>query len=618
MPIQRLPIHLVNKIAAGEVVERPASVVKELVENALDADPTRIDITIEKGGKKLISVTDHGAGMSADDLALSLAQHSTSKISNEDDLHHIVSMGFRGEALASIASISHAHVRTRARDADDESGYEIDASGETISQVRPCASAPGTTVTVRDLFFNTPARRKFLRTDSTEFSHITEQLTRLALPRCDVTFTLTHNGRQVQNLPPTTSTAQRVGDLFGAELVSSLIPIGRRGGEIELAGLIGVPSVSRSSGKLQYFFLNGRYIRDRVLSHALREAYRGLTEPSRYPVGFLFLEIDPEQFDINVHPTKIEVRFRDSHGVHGEVLGSLRETLNKANLTPAMTVDDAMSDGEGPGGRETEQRKASLREAMADFFKSAPPREAPLGFPDRSARGAPAGASGTYESSNWDGATSVSEPGVRTATTEKQEQPTTTVRFRNAVQLHNSYIVTECEDGVLIVDQHAMHERILYNELKKRIEQGKLVAQRMLIPETVDVSPTELEALQSHDRLLEKLGIEIAPFGPHSVAVQQFPAMLSERKVPPAQFVRELLDMLTEQTVTDVEQLLEGVLQLIACKGAVKAGQKLGTEEIEDLLLRAQGTQKSSSCPHGRPTTVKLTIKDLEKQFKRI
>ncbi len=339
--IHVLPTVLVNKIAAGEVIERPASIVKELVENALDAGATRIDVALEDGGRRAVAVSDNGSGMAADDLALAFVPHATSKIATDEDLFAIGTMGFRGEALASVAAVSHAHIRTRRRDSD--AGFQIEASGESVGAVAPCAAAAGTTITIRDLFFNTPGRRKFLKTAGTELGHCTEQIVRLALPHPQVAFTLTHNGKPVQNFPATTSTALRAGDVFGRELADALLPIAaRRGRGISVAGLAAKPQAARSSGNWQYFFLNGRFIRDRLMSHALREAYRGVTDPNRFPVAMIFITIDPAEVDVNVHPTKVEVRFRDSQAVHGELLAALRETLNRANLSPDVSLGGAL------------------------------------------------------------------------------------------------------------------------------------------------------------------------------------------------------------------------------------------------------------------------------------
>ncbi len=607
MAINVLPIHLVNKIAAGEVIERPASIVKELIENSLDAGASRIDVSVEDGGRKLISVTDDGCGMSADDLALAFAPHATSKISSDDDLFAISTMGFRGEALASVAAVSHAHIRSRTADAD--SGYEFSASGEDTGEVRPCAAAPGTTVTIRDLFFNTPARRKFMRTANTEFGHISEQLARLSLPQPKAAFRLTHNGREVQNLSAVDTTLQRVGDLFGSELAEAMLTIVPGGGGVGVAGLAGRPAAGRSSGKWQYYFLNGRYIRDRLLAHALREAYRGLIDPHRWPVAFVFIEIASSEVDVNVHPTKIEVRFRNSQAVHGAVLAALRETLNRADLAPA-----AETNVPGVAAEPDDTRRASLREALADFFKSVPPQQPAFSFPE--------GQKATHQTApretppfGFPVAKPPAEGDIEAPLDVRMAAPAPP--SPDLIQIHNTYIAAATDDGLVIVDQHALHERLIYNDLKRRLTQGPLAAQRMLIPETLTVTPAEADTLQNSSELLGRLGIEVAPFGPDTLAVQQFPSLLVERGVAPAEFLREMVDMLAEDETADSERLLEGVLEMMACKAAVKAGEPLGAAEMADLLTRREEADKASACPHGRPTTLKLTIRELEKQFKR-
>ena len=639
--IHVLSRHLVNKIAAGEVIERPASVVKELVENALDAGATRIDVTIEDGGKRLIAVSDDGSGMSGEDLALAFTPHATSKLADEDDLFAIATMGFRGEALASVASVSHAHIRTRRR--EDDGGHEIAASDDHIEPIRPCPSGAGTTVTIRDLFFNTPARRKFMRTANTEIGHISEQLTRLALPHPQVAFTLTHNGRQTQNLPAAASTAQRAADLLGRELAETLLPIRPRGGgTVQVAGLVAPPTAARGSAKWQYFFLNGRYVRDRVLAHALREAYRGLMDPSRYPVAMVFLRVDPGDVDVNVHPTKIEVRFRDSQAVYGELLAALKETLNKANLTPNLELD--AREGDRPSDAD-EQRRASLREAMADFFKSAPPTQPRFNFGEPPGRHADVGDELTAPHATappslaafrarptpphrdeppapggeWASGESVTSctPASGCGTHESEQAFVPAIP---AVQIHNSYIAAACPEGLIIVDQHALHERLIYNDLRRRLADGEstaLTSQRLLIPETLTVTAAEAAALEQCAGLLARLGIEVAPFGPATVAVQRFPALLAGRGTAPDEFLRGVLDTLADDETADGERLLEDLLEMMACKAAVKAGDPLTAEEIDSLLARLQQAEKGSSCPHGRPTTLKLTLRDLEKQFKR-
>lgn len=616
--IQRLSTHLVNKIAAGEVIERPASVVKELIENALDAGARRIEVTIEEGGKKFISVSDDGCGMDAEDLKLAFVPHATSKLHDEEDLFAIGTMGFRGEALASVASISHAHIRTRQSDSD--SGYEISASGDTLEELRPTSAGPGTTVTIRDLFFNTPARRKFLKTPGTEIGHISEQLAHLAIPHPQVAFTLTHNGRKMQNLPATATTAQRVSDLFGRELGETLIPLVSRKGPVEVTGLIAPPSAARGTGKWQYFFLNGRFIRDRMLAHALREAYRGLTDPNRFPVAFLFLRMDPAEVDVNVHPTKVEVRFRDSHHVYAEVLAALKETLNRARLTPdvALKNDPARSPLHADALQEEEirpfdERQESLRQAMADFFLSAPKAQPSLEFPPTSPGDSPA-------REYFRPATVAERPqplaAARGEASPASLEPPPARRFR-AIQFHNAYLLVEEPNGLVIIDQHALHERLIYNDLKQRLTEGKLASQRMLIPETFPVTAGEMAILEDRQELLQSLGIEVASFGPATAAIQQFPMLLIQRGISAKAFLREMLDTLGEDETADRERLLEELLEMMACKAAVKAGDPLSAQEIDSLLSRREAADKNASCPHGRPTTIRLTMGELEKQFKR-
>ena len=639
MPIQVLPTHLVNKIAAGEVIERPASIVKELVENSLDAGATRIDIAVDDGGRKLIAVTDNGCGMGGDDLALAFASHATSKIAAEADLEDIATLGFRGEALASVASVSHAHIRSTVRRDDGSgppAGYEVEASGETLGPVRPCAAAAGTTVTVRDLFFNTPARRKFLRTANTELGHISEQLARLALPHPQVAFTLSHNGRQIAHLPATDRTLQRARDLFGDQLADALLPVVTRTGPVNVAGYISTPAAARASSRWQYFFLNGRYIRDRILSHALREAYRGLVDSAHSPVAMIFLALDGREVDVNVHPTKIEVRFRDAQRVYGELLAALRETLNRADLTPAVALETDKDEG----GSDADMRRSSIREALADFFRSAAPPQRRLDFPasPRQGEGREAKAQGQYVPSAGGEPVAVpaSTPRVDRAAdagraiaqspqaapaamtpTLAAGQPVVPAAPAGAIQVHNAYIVAPCQDGLVIVDQHALHERLIYNDLRQRLAAGNLAGQRMLIPAPLHVTPAEADSLARHEELLARLGIEVAPFGPDSYAVQRFPALLAGRGIEAGAFVRELLDKLADLEGASSEQVLEELLEMLACKAAVKAGQPLSSAEMQSLLDRRAEAEKASACPHGRPTTLKLTLGELEKQFKR-
>lgn len=623
--IHVLPRHLVNKIAAGEVIERPASVVKELVENALDAGATAVDVTVEDGGKRLIAVRDSGAGMTAEDLALAFAAHATSKIADEEDLFRITSMGFRGEALAAVRAVSQAHIVTRRRadDARDASGCELRAEGETIHAVRPAAAPEGTTVTVRNLFFNTPARRKFLRTAATEFGHVVEQLCRLALPHRQVAFSLTHNGRATHRLPATESLRQRAGDCFGAELAEGLLDFADEGHGVRVSGLLGRPSAARGSGRWQYFFVNGRFIRDRFLGHALREAYRGLIEPNRWPAALVFLEMDPSTVDVNVHPAKVEVRFHNGRLVHSQLLGAIREALNKAELAPSMAIDARAGDEDVSPGEDA--RRQSLRQALADFFKSAAPAQQRLGFsrpaaPERPRPAAAperAGSGGRPAPAVPTAQEAATLPGAPAEAPDLRREPTATAAPPGAIQIHNSYIVAATDEGLAIIDQHALHERILFEELSARIASGNLTTQRLLIPEAVEVGESEKAALADRADLLRRLGVEVSEFGPNTVAVQAFPSLLVERKVPAASFLRDLLDLLGECASSDGAELLERAMAAMACKAAIKAGDPLTDAEIGALLARRCGTQRSSACPHGRPTTLTLTLDELDRQFRR-
>ncbi len=617
--IRLLPPALISRIAAGECIERPASVVKELVENALDAGAGRIDITIEEGGRELIQVADDGGGMDADDLQLSVTQHATSKIHTDDDLFNIHTMGFRGEALASIGAVARLRIRSRRPDADV--GHEISAEGGQTSAPRPCATPPGTTIDVRDLFFAVPARRKFLRTNQTETGHITEQLARIALAQPGVAFSLKRQNRVSHRLEATGDRRQRIADFYGPELANVLLPIQRDGGDVLVEGLIAPPAESRGSSKWEYVFLNGRYVRDRFVSHAIKEAYRSLIDPSRYPVAFLFITVDPSKVDVNVHPTKIEVRWQDSNYVHGQVLAALREKFLSTNLDHSFR----------PPRRDDPYRER-VRSAMVDFFTN-PPQTAPAGTgsrPDRAAH-RPTGqssdatpatvetasASTTTAPCSTPSAAETLAPASEAEIQSPDALPTHPLAPTRAIQVHNTFLVVETEDGLMIIDQHALHERILYEQLRERIATRKLEAQRLLLPQVVRVPADRLEALETHADTLAQLGVELTPAGPQSVALQSFPTLLLER-VDHERFVRDLLDLLSQDGArVSTETLIHDILDMMACKAAVKAGDPLTDDEIDALLRRREQAERSSHCPHGRPTTLQLTLKDLRRQFHR-
>ena len=596
--IHVLPGLLVKKIAAGEVVERPASVVKELLENAVDAHASRVSVTVDDGGRQLIRVVDDGEGMSAEDLRLAVAPHATSKITDEDDLFAIATLGFRGEALASIGSVSRMHIRSCPRGGAE--GHEIVVTGENIELSQAAGCPPGTSVEVRDLFFNLPARRKFLKGASTEMGHISEQFARIALAHPQVEFELKHNSRVVHQVPGQASTRDRVGRFFGRELADALVPISLDERGLRIDGLVAPPAQSRSAANWQYVFLNGRYIRDRFVQHAMKEAYRGLMEPNRHPVVFLFLWIDPAQVDVNVHPTKIEVRWRDSNLVHSQVLAALREKFLRSDFTPQFRV----------GSSATDEHADELRREAADSLRRATPvcggrvESHPTREPSAERFG-PSEFAGSAEL--WRSTYEGRPPATET--------PPATGRSQ-AIQLHNAYLVAQTEEGMVIIDQHALHERIMYDRLRRRIATGVLDSQRLLLPETIAVTPEQTALLETYADLLTRLGLEITPFGPDSVAVQACPSVLRDTDVPP--FVRDLLDRLAVRgQQPDVETLLDEMLSMMACKAAVKFGDPLTPEEIDSLIAQRDSVEKSTSCPHGRPTALRFSLADLEKQFKR-
>ena len=597
--IQQLSPSLVNRIAAGEVIERPSAVVKELVENAIDARATEITVEVEDGGRALVRVIDNGSGIPLDQLPLAFASHATSKLADDQDLFRISTMGFRGEALASIGSVSQARILSRVE--QSEAAGEIYNRGGAIGDVQVAAGNVGTTVEVRNLFFNTPARRKFVKGTSTEFGHVSEMLLRLALPHPLISFKLLHNGRVTLDLPQTTE-QERLLAAWPEEFREQRLALNASDAEMRIRGVIGLPELARPTARYQYLYLNGRMIRDRFIMHALREAYRGLTEPGRHPAAILLLHVPPQDVDVNVHPTKSEVRFRDGGRVHGLVLSAVREVLLGNDLTPhALPV------------RAEEEPRQDLREKLAEFFKQIP--GGPSAHPEphvngdfSAARGfAPLTAHSTPESSN---PPPVHSPAI------SQQPDALPAKPHAAIQLHNSYLVAQSDDGLVIIDQHALHERIMYEELLARLQRGGLESQRLLIPHPVSVSSAQAALLEQIQPLLLRLGIEIGPFGPGAAAIHAFPSFLE--KLDPGAFVRELLER-GEQELLDLheEEVLHEVLDMMACKAAVKAGDPLTAPEIEALLARRELVERSSNCPHGRPTTLRLSLRDLEKQFKR-
>jgi DNA mismatch repair protein MutL len=598
--IQQLSPSLVNRIAAGEVIERPAAVVKELVENALDAGATHIQIDVEEGGRELIRVTDNGGGIETDDLPLAFASHATSKLTTDDDLFRIGTMGFRGEALASIGSVSHSRILSRTPDRDE--AWEILNRGGAISDPQAAAGNIGTVVEVRNLFYNTPARRKFIRGSATEYGHVSDTVLRLALPFPGVSFRLIHNNRRTLDLPAATAELRMLAG-WPDDFQNHRLPVDSADAEISVHGIVGLPELARPTGKYQFLYLNGRYIRDKSVQHAVREAFRGLTEPGRYPAAVLLLEIPPGDVDVNVHPTKTEVRFRDPGRVHGLVMSAVRERLLGSDLTPHATARPMSSiPAMDPG-----VAAVDVREKLASFFRQ-PPSQMPA-FPSPVvSTPAPATSFSAAPASPIEDGQPATDSGQRTTHNQQPAPP--------AIQLHNSYLVAQSDDGMIIIDQHALHERIMYEELLARVTRGPLESQRLLIPIVVHAGPGQVALLETIKPMLEKLGIEVGVFGPETVAIQSFPSFLE--KLDPGDFVRELLER-GEAELLDLhgEELLHEILDMMSCKAAVKAGDPLTPAEIEALLARRDLVDRASNCPHGRPTTLRLSLRDLDKQFKR-
>jgi DNA mismatch repair protein MutL len=629
--IRRLPALLVNQIAAGEVIERPASVVKELVENALDAGATRITVELEAGGVELVRVSDDGSGIEPAQLPLALAPHATSKIGSAEDLDRIATMGFRGEALASIASVARVQVRSRSRGgggAAHGEGAEIQAAGDEVGPVRPAACPPGTTIEVRNLFFNTPARRKFLRTAATEQTRCLDWLTDLAMAHPAVGVRCVCDGKVRMDLPVGQGPRERVLELLGKELEPQLVECSldalddARG--VLLWGLVGLPAIARATQKAQHCFLNGRAIRDKTVQHALREAYRGLIEPGRHPTAVLMLEMSPAAVDVNVHPAKLEVRFRDQSMVHSAVLRAVRDALRSADLTPGATSrvptlgaggSAAILPGGGSGSETGVGSGGGSGGPFVEYFRREGPADAQARLDYHAMRAAIEGSEGADGEGDARVVRPVSIPG---AAARAADHPGVR-EVERVLQVHRSYLVTQDERGLVIVDQHALHERVMFETLLARLDRaGRLESQALLTPAVVDAAPAQIDRLGELSGLLERLGIEASPLSPRSVGVRAFPTLLFARGVDPVAFVAELLERAESSAFAPgSEEALHEVLDMMACKAAVKAGDRLSEGEMIELMEARERVERSGSCPHGRATTVRVTIAELEKLFDR-
>ncbi|MCC6285118.1 MAG: DNA mismatch repair endonuclease MutL [Phycisphaerales bacterium] len=622
LPIRKLPPLVVNQIAAGEVIERPASVVKELVENALDAGATRVLVEIEQGGVELVRVTDDGAGIAAEELPLALAPHATSKIGDVSDLDRVATMGFRGEALASITSVARVRIRSRKRGQGEAA--QVEAEGDAVGPVQPAAGPTGTSVTVRNLFFNTPARRKFLRSLATEQGHCLDWLRDLALAWPAVGFRVTADGREVLDVPPGQGPRERALGVLGPELAPQLLEVHLDGFDdargLALWGLAGRPEIARGSNKHQHVFVNGRTVRDRTIQHALKEAYRGLIEPGRHPTAVLMLSMGPEGVDVNVHPAKLEVRFRDQSMVHSGVLRAVREALRSADLTPEIATARGRVAEFGAGESLLPRGpEAPPERRFADYF-TRPPAPAPgrLSFSTLretldagSAMGDERG-DARAEDTPARGAAAVGSPGFAPGA------DSFIVPTARSLQVHNAYVVTQDEQGIVIVDQHALHERAMFEFLLARVTGAPLERQHLLAPAIIDVEPGQGALLDALRPLLGRIGVEAEMLGPRSIGVRSFPSFLFERNVDPVEFMSDLFDKAaSDRFAPDSEEALRDVLDMMACKAAVRAGDRLKGAELEALLELREDVERSSNCPHGRPTSIRLSLKELERRFGR-
>jgi DNA mismatch repair protein MutL len=569
-PIRELPDELVSQIAAGEVVERPASVVRELVDNALDAGATQVTVRLLAGGVRLVSVEDDGVGIAREELPLALRRHATSKIASLADLESVHTMGFRGEALAAIASVSELTLLSRT--ADQSSAFLLDArSGE----LRPAARATGTTVEVKELFFSTPARRKFLKTDATELAHCIEAVRRHALARPDVGFAIWHEGKLVEQWRPA-SRDQRLADVLGADTLEQSVEVSYAAGPIRVAGRAGIPDAARSRADQQFAYVNGRYVRDKVLTHAARAAYEDVLHGQRQPVYALYVEIDPARVDVNVHPTKIEVRFRDSREVHQAVARAVENALAAPRAGTAVAAP-VLPIATAPAWHQPAMELGHRVEDVGALWSSAPAATGPV-------EALPSGEA-------WP-------------------------LGRAIAQLQGIYILSENAQGLVIVDMHAAHERIVYERLKRQMDSDRIASQPLLIPATFAATPQEVATAESCVDALQTLGLEITPFSAKTLAVRAVPTSLSQGDA--VELARSVLAELAQHDASTVIQRAQNeLLGTMACHGAVRANRKLTIEEMNALLRQMEETERSDQCNHGRPTWRQLTVRELDALFLR-
>lgn len=595
MPIRVLPPTLINRIAAGEVIERPASAVKELVENAIDAGATRIEVSLRDGGRSLIAVVDDGCGMSTDELVLAVERHATSKLP-DDDLTHIRTLGFRGEALPSIGAVGRLTVSSRRAGADAAWSITVDAGAK--GEPQPAALAQGTRVELRDLFYATPARLKFLKAPRTELDHVEDVLNRLAMAHPHIAFTLGDDGRSVLRLDPAASDLladaraarlARLSQVMGRDFADNALALDVTREAVRLTGHIGLPTLNRGTASHQYLFVNGRPVRDRLLHGAVRGAYQDFLARDRHPLVALFVELPAEAVDVNVHPTKAEVRFRDAGLVRGLIVGACKHALAEAGHQASTTVAAAALGSFRPATTPTAWRHAP-----------SPPR----GFAEPAALYAPLELSG------------MAAPTAAVATPEPVNGDAAHPLGAARAQLHETYIVAQTADGIVIVDQHAAHERLVYERMKAALASQGIERQALLIPEVVELDNGAAERLLARRGELAELGLAIEPFGNGAIVVREVPALLGATDVKG--LLRDLADELAELgQALGLKEKLEEICGTMACHGSVRAGRRLNAEEMNALLREMEATPHSGQCNHGRPTYVELKLADIERLFGR-
>jgi len=622
--IKLLPPEVISQIAAGEIIERPASIVKELVENSLDAQSKRIDIEIEQGGHDLIRVVDDGCGIYPEQLQLALTSHATSKLKSSEDLFRISTLGFRGEALGSIASVSKFLLQSCPPDLDQ--GAEILCEGGLLHPVKPWNGSQGTRIEIKHLFYNTPVRRKFLKAPPAETAQITETITKMILSsfrnnldKCEIHWSYKNNGKQVLQASQGASLKEMISIFFGKDITNDLLYIESNHRDFKIKGYVGSPNLDKSSAKSQYLFINGRWFRDRTISHAIQEGFRGHMMTGRFPIAFLYFDSDLEKVDVNIHPTKAEVRFRDPGAIHHLVFNAVRNVLLEKNKGAVFQLQD-----EPPFTRKnpidiglpeftiTIPQKTNPPEPWVLESGPSPAPSLPFNY-----KNSPSEAS---EPENHSSDESSTQAPNYTYSEKPQAQTIEPVLFKEenfkVLQVYNSYIVIETDEGVLIIDQHALHERILYEQLKTKLSSGPVPTQKLLIPETIELAAFQSELVLSRQEELQQLGFEIRGFGGNTILVESYPALLG-RKSPKALFNKVIEQLFAKDEIPSKDAFFHHILSLTACHSAVRSGDTLNETELH-LLAKMRHLSKSHyHCPHGRPTSLLISKNDLENQFGR-